>query len=396
MAIRKTLGNVVRVSSLSVELPAYVIRKRRGSKIAFYFQVPKRLRPQGWAGAYRLPLASEKRSGRADAAELAAVTADGEMLYGRLQAEREGKPETFRLYTLPWLIQSFDQKMKKKGRAQRTFRQYDYAAKQVKAWSAESGHPHVRLITRPAVLQFLETMDETPTKRNHVASYLRTLMFHAMDKGMRDNNPCVKLGLEQPEAQIHIWTDDELELMLKAADELDLTNVGTAILIAFDEGPRPVDILKFQRFKHYLPREGALRYFQTKTQNSPTRGWVTSPVSQRVRERLNAQPETQLMLVINKNTGRQYNERVFNRDFNRLRERTGLEHLQFRHLRHTFVVNGKRAGLDAFDIASKTGHSPKSVEDMLRKHYLPHDSEVARNATAKIQAYREQKLDKKV
>lgn len=287
--------------------------------------------------------------------------------------------------------------MKKKGRSKATFRQYTYAARQVKAWSAESGHPHVRLITRPSVLQFLETIDETPTKRNHVASYLRSLMFHAMDKGIRTDNPCAKMGLETPEAQVHIWEDYELNAMLEAADaDSHLVDVGTAMLIAYDEGPHPVDILKIQRFKQYMPKEGALRYFQTKTKDSPTtKGWVTSPVSERVRNRLKAPPETQLMLIVNKITGKQYNERVFARDFDRLRQATGLHHLQFRHLRHTFVVNGKRAGLDAFDIASKTGHSPKSVEDMLRKHYLPHDSEVAKNATLKMQAYRDQKAKQK-
>lgn len=76
----------------------------------------------------------------------------------------------------------------------------------------------------------------------------------------------------------------------------------------------------------------------------------------------------------------------------RLRKATGLHHLQFRHLRHTFVVNAKRAGLDAFEIASKTGHSPKGVEDMLRRHYLPHDSIVAANATRKMERSADRQL----
>lgn len=388
----KILGSGEPMPSLSVELPPYVVLKVRGGANVFYFQVPKRLRPEGFPPAQRLPLAVEKRSGRADAAELAAVVADGEFLYRRLMGEREGRPEIARLNSLPWLIQAFDNHLKTTPRerpiAKKTLRQYDYAARQVVEWSKESGHPHVKLISRPAIIEFLSTMNLTPTKRKHVAGYLRNLLFFAMDKGLRTDNPAIRLKIETPKAKVHIWTDEELAVMVAAADKKGLPNVATAMLIAHDEGPRPCDVLAFQRFRDYSPVEGSFRYFQVKTDE-----WVVSPAGQRVRDRLSKQPSEQLMLVVNPNTGKRYNERVFQRDFDRIRDETGLVDLQFRHLRHTFVVKCKRAGLDAFDIASKTGHSPKSVDDMLRKHYLPHDSEVATNATAKMEAYRERKSD---
>lgn len=388
----KILGCGGLMPSLNVELPPYVVLKSRAGIVVFYFQVPKRLRPDGWPGAYRLPLEAIKRTGRADAAELAAVVADGDALYARLASERSGTPALARLNTLPWLIQAFDQHLRttprKKPIAKKTLRQYDYAARQVNGWSLASGHPHVKLISRPAIIEFLATMNATPTKRKHVAGYLRNLLFFAMDKGVRTDNPAIKLKIETPEAKVHIWTDAELLKMVAAADRLGLPNVATAMLIAHDEGPRPCDVLAFQRFRDYTPVDGAFRYFQTKTDE-----WVISPAGQRVRDRLAKQPSEQLMLVLNPNTGKRYNERVFGRDFDRVRVATGLVHLQFRWLRHTFVVKAKRADLDAFQIASKTGHSPKSVEDMLRKHYLPHDSEVATNATAKIEAYRERKSD---
>ena len=385
---QKILGLRAPMPSLEVELPPYVVLKRRGGGVAFYFQVPPRLRPEGWPPALRLPQDITKRTGMADANELAAVVEDGDALYQRLEAERSGAPSLQRLYTLPWLIQQFDQYLRTAPRerpiAKKTLKQYAHFGKVISEWSRLSGHPHVKSLTRPGVIALLDTMNETPTKRKHVAGYLRSLMFFAMDKGLRTDNPCIRLRTETPKAHVHIWSDDELEKMVKAADENGLHNVGTAMLIAHDEGPRPCDVLTFQRFRHYSPNEGAFRYFQQKTDE-----WVVSPAGQRVRDRLHPQPSSQLMLVINPNTGKAYNERVFSRDFDRLREKTGLLHLQFRHLRHTFCVKAKRAGLDAIEIASKTGHNPKSVEDMLRKHYLPHDSEVATNATAKIEAYRD-------
>lgn len=390
--------------SLTVELPPYTVPKKRGGAVAFYFQLPAKHRPEGWAPTYRLPLDPEKRTGLADAIELAAVIKDGETLYKRLTGEKEGAPDIAGINTLPWLIKEFDQHLKTTPRerpiSKKTFRQYDYCARQVKRWSRASGHPHVKTISRPGGIEFLKTMNATPTKRKHVASYMRNLMFYAMDLGLRDNNPFIRMKTETPKAKVHIWRDDELLAMVAKADELGLTAVATAMLIAHDEGPRPCDILAFDRWRkpempqdepnqkdlergHYFPQDGTFRYFQKKTDD-----WVVSPAGKRVRARLAPLAQLQRPLIMNANTLRHYNERVFQRDFTRVREACSLEHLQFRHLRHTFVVKGKRAGLDAFAIASKTGHSEKSVSEMLRNHYLPHDSEVATAATAKIDAYR--------
>lgn len=387
--------------SLSVELPPYVVTKNRGGGVVFYFQVPARLRPDGWPGALRLPLDHLQRTGKADAAELAAVVADGETLYQRLEAERDGQPAALRLHTLPWLIQGFEHHLRDTPRerpiGKKTLRQYRHLGAVVTEWAMASGNPHVKTITRPAAIEFLATMNSTPTKRKHVSGYMRQLMFFAMDKGLRTDNPFVRLKTEVPKAFVHIWTDAELDKMVKTAEELQLGAIATAMLIAHDEGPRPCDVLAFERKAevisgradqqtergHYTPSDGCFRYFQKKTE-----GWVVSPAGQRVRDRLAWQPELQRPLVMNAHTFKAYNERVFLRDFHRVKAAAGLDHLQFRHLRHTFVVKAKRAKLDSHSIAAKTGHSEKSVDDMLRKHYLPHDSEVASAATAQLEAWR--------
>src|SRR4051812_13894213 len=95
-------GSKAPMPSLTVALPPYVVTKVRGGVTVFYFQVPRRLRPEGWAGAYRLPMDANKRTGICDGVELAAVVADGEALYERLTGERAGAPTLARLNTLPW------------------------------------------------------------------------------------------------------------------------------------------------------------------------------------------------------------------------------------------------------------------------------------------------------
>lgn len=51
-------------------------------------------------------------------------------------------------------------------------------------------------------------------------------------------------------------------------------------------------------------------------------------------------------------------------------------------LRHSCVVQLARAGCTVPEIAAITGHTLSSVEKIL-SHYLPRDSQVARNAQIK-------------
>lgn len=60
----------------------------------------------------------------------------------------------------------------------------------------------------------------------------------------------------------------------------------------------------------------------------------------------------------------------------------GGPHRQLRVLRHSCVVQMARASCEVPEIASVTGHSLSSVTTIL-SHYLPRDSQVARNAQAK-------------
>src|SRR5690348_12199277 len=91
MSRKKIHGNEAPVRLPNADLPSYVVIKRRRNTVAFYHQVPKRLRPAGWPGSHRLPLDPAKRSGRGNKAELAAVATDAKKLYARMLDERPEK-----------------------------------------------------------------------------------------------------------------------------------------------------------------------------------------------------------------------------------------------------------------------------------------------------------------
>jgi hypothetical protein len=335
------------------------------------------------------------RTGRGDASELAAVIADAKSLLPKLTEERSGAPESTRDGTVPWLIASYEKSAAFKQREETTKRTYAYCARIVLKWSAAHDHGPVAKLLKPHILTFLATMDETPRKRNLVASYLSVLLGHAVRLGLRSDNPAHDLGLEaaRRKKMVHIWTDAELYARMARADASGRRSIATAMLIAHDQGFRPGDTLRLQKGRDYDAKTGRFKFRCSKTGE-----WAECDATQRVRARLAELPPEQLALVVNEVTGKVYNERVFLRWFDAAQDGEA-EHLWFRHLRHTHVVKARRAGLDSKEIAGRTGHSLSSVDKILEEFYSPHDTEVIQRGAAKFEAYllaQEQKSDTRV
>lgn len=96
-------------------------------------------------------------------------------------------------------------------------------------------------------------------------------------------------------------------------------------------------------------------------------------------------------IIINENTGRPYTEDTFSHDFREIADTCeGLTHgtvpLLFMDLRRTAVVNLARAGCTVPEIAAITGHSKRTIHELLET-YLPTDAAVAENAIAKLEAH---------
>ena len=71
--------------------------------------------------------------------------------------------------------------------------------------------------------------------------------------------------------------------------------------------------------------------------------------------------------------------------FNAIRHKAGLDHLQARDLRRTFVVNAARAGATVPEIAASTGHSIDHTQEIF-EHYLPRDVHMARAGIVKLES----------
>ncbi len=367
----------VEMATIPLQLPRFVIAKQRGGTLAFYFQVPKRLQPEGWpSGALRL----RDERGEPITDPVAAVTRGRELnaQLDRARAQASASPVEG---TLPWLISEYEHSDKYKKKAKATRYQYDLLAKQMIAWSKEKGHPPVKQMTTPSVLRFLSLYDDRPTLRARMAAFGSLLWNFGRRRGAVTDNVWTDLGLEKNDPEVHIWTESEIASVVAKADELKRSSIGTAVLLASESGQRQGDVLDMRRGREW---DGAtLRRVQNKTG-----AYVTVPATSLLLDRLAELPKENILLVVAETTRQQWKQQAFSKAFREIANASGLPHLEFRSLRATCVCRLASAGCSIPEIASITGHTLVSVHHIL-KHYWRPDSDQAQHAIAKVEAFRQ-------
>lgn len=358
-------------------LPRYVVQP--SGRLAFYWQVPTRHRVakdgKPWPhGTVRLP--DDRTKMEAEAARLNT----------ELDQIRAGVTPETRRGTMPWLIAHYENPANKMSKFHKltpgTKDDYRSHSKHVLAWSAEKRHPQVRDLTTPKVLEFLTRFDDRPTLKIHVASYLRTILKHAIRIGEITHNPATQLDLEKPKRQKKIRTIDvpELLALVAKAHEMALPHVAMGALLHFDLGQRQGDILRLQKPRDY--RGGVFQFDQSKTGQEVT----IKPFLTETRAALEALPLAQLMLVADEN-GQQVRAWRYWSDFRKVADAAGFPDLWEMELRHSCVIFCERAGLTPGEIATRTGHSLKTVFTIL-ENYRYRDSIVAAQGAVKLEDYR--------
>jgi integrase len=322
------------------------------------------MKPKGWPTYARL------------SDDVGEMFRQAEGLLNRLQAERgTGLPAVVHAKgSIPSVLSGYHQSDRYKALASSTKGLYDYCANFLLEWSKAAGHPHMRYITRPIAFKFLDRFSSQPTKRKKIYVFMRVLFGYACDVGEIENNPVLAMRMKEPEAQVHIWTDHEIDTIVAKADSLDMSFVGTAVLLAAETGQRQGDVLRMKYGNDY--KDGMFYFKQNKTRET-----VSFPATKKLRERIDAAAVPGQSIVKAKKGGR-HERQKFNQDFVRVRKEAGLDHCIFMQLRHTAITHLARAGCSHVEIAAISGHTDRSVAAMMRK-YLPRDSEVARNAVQK-------------
>lgn len=372
---------------LDIELPRFVIARHFPNKVSFYWQVPARLRFKGVVDGEQVAW-PEKVMRLPDA--IPEMLTRANQLNAELDRLRKVGFAENRHGSMPWLIENFEHSTSWAELKPKTQRSYKQLAGYVLKWSKTKNHPLVKSLTTPKVLQFLSDFDTRRSLRNHIAAYLRLLLRHGIRIGELQTNVADRLGLKKAKRKKKIRTIDVPELLqlVAKADEMGLSFVGTGALLHFDLGQRQGDVLSFQRrptSTEAVPNTywgGVFNVTQSKTDKPLT----LVPFLPETKARLEAQPHAQLMLVAGAD-GLAVKEDHYRKMFRKVAKAAGFHDLWEMELRHSCVIFMERAGLTPSEIATRTGHTLKSVLTILEE-YRYRDSVVAHQGAVKLADYR--------
>lgn len=379
-----TNGKSIPMPSVQLELGKYVsLRPRKDGTFRVLFEVPPRLRPSGWLPAIPLPVTAPRTGNLADLSEVARIQTDAKELYDRLVADKAkiDRPDVTvpTARSMPELNRMWQSSEFFKSKKPRTRQGYAYHAGLILQWSEAAKNPPVASLGRDRIESFLALFDDRQTTKRHVKIVLKMMLDHAVAVKWRTDNPAAAIMVKAPKSRVAIWEADDVEFYMWAAAVAGHPAIAAMILTEWEIGQRLTDVRLFRLGGEYSDNEGAFRFWQSKTES-----YVTIPVSERLQHMLRAVHQVDsLYLFVDPANGRPYAEQRLGHVFDAIRKMAKVgRKLQLRALRHSCVVQLARAGCTVPEIASITGHSPYSVEQILAR-YLPRDNQVAWNAQQK-------------
>jgi hypothetical protein len=382
-------------------LPRFLIVRHFKKGPSYYWIPPKRL-----MHLYDLlPMRLAEGDGL-----LATAIVEAEAYNRQLDAARERAqilpPEKIK-GTLPWLYEQFKLSTKYTAVAEKTRDFYDHNFKIIRAWSEKARHPPVAALTRELCLGFYELLcrpdpetEEVMFRRaKAVMTALRRILKHAVDLGIIKVNPATAMELVTPRPREAIWTDAQIAAFIAMAIEKKRPSLALAVRLAGDIGPRRGDITRLPPTA-YSNGIFTFRPRKSRREKSGYQGKIVQvralPELRRMMQDYAAKPSenmTPAAILVNETTGLPYVEDTFSHDFREIADScpglrwTDGTPLLFMDLRRTAVINLARAGCTVPEICAITGHSKKTVHDILET-YLPTDQQVADNAITKLEAHR--------
>jgi hypothetical protein len=376
---------------LKKHFPEHVLRRGNAPKVRHYF-APRRNLPKGWPSSVRIPIDGEIRAlGPESKIYWARLQLDAATLNDKLEKERlielKRLPPSIPT-TIPDLIYWWENQSTHWNSLKPRMRDnYRLKFKYLIAWSITLGHPHVKSITTAMVRQFIDSGVLKPALMASTRATLSTILSHAVEMGIINENPCAKLAtFKRPSVAtkqiITLWRESDVEKYVQAA--LDFNWLGGAILIQglWDSGARITDGTKWRKADlngQYLTRE---------TNKSDEKKYTIARMSKKFCNLVKQKPKEGLFLVTQPHHFRgicitsdenpdpfiPYTEAV---DDNRLKTHfrsvqrramaLGAPRLALKHLRHTAITQADLAGIKHNDLKANTAHTTAS---MAKERYI--------------------------
>lgn len=328
------------------------------------YQVPERIRPQGWPPTLPLPLSKPRTGHLTDAAELARIVSDAEQLYSEMQAALSGARRSVKPFTIPALLDVYRTRPRYARLAERTRRQYDgdlFPA--LLAWSAAGDDPDVRTLTGVQIEDWLQLYADRPTKARHLRAALSVLLTTAVGLGWVLSNACDSVRLPTaPRPERLLWRPADVEHYCATAEALGWRGGSILVRALWESAGRISDAMVWRVAEHL--HDGVLSYSTGKTGER-----VVAPLS----------PKLQALLVNRDYFVTDYRDNPYRpvQDDNRLQKdflklcnvvvADGGLKLHLRALRHSATTHATEHGASLEMLRSLTGHK---TEAMLETVYV--------------------------
>jgi integrase len=242
---------------------------------------------------------------------------------------------------------------------------------------AEHGEKRVALLQREHVIKLLAARAATPATANALRRSLRALMQHAVEIGMRSDDPTRDVR-KIPTAKgdgYHSWTEGEIEQFERHHPVGSRARLAFALLLY--TGQRRSDVVRMGR-QHLS--DNAICVRQVKTGREV---WV--PVHEALASILAAASQNLTFLLTDQ--GRPYTAAGFGNSF-----ATGLHGCSAHGLRKAAARRLAEAGCSTHEIAAITGHA--SLKEVARYTEAVDRRKLAQSAMAKVRTLSD-KLDEK-
>lgn len=217
----------------------------------------------------------------------------------------------------------------------------------------------------------------TPRKADYAWTTLSRLMTFAIDRGHIATNPCTGGGrLYEADRADKIWGSDDLRRFLETAS----VPLQRALMLALWTGQRQGDLLKLT----WSAYDGQV----IRLKQSKGKARVPVPVGAPIKDMLDAmagERKTSVTILTN-SKGQPWTSDGFRASWEKAYKKAGIVDLHFHDLRGTAVTRLALAGCTVPEIASITGHSLKTVQEILDRHYLGGRLELAEAAIKKLDA----------
>jgi len=222
----------------------------------------------------------------------------------------------------------------------------------------------------------------TPRKADYAWSTLSRLMTFAIDRGHITVNPCTGGGrLYGADRADKVWGADDLRLFLEIAS----TPLQRALMLALWTGQRQGDLLRLT-WSAYDGRVIRLKQSKGKARVPvPVGGAIKDMLDAMLEERKAAKNEKAVTILTN-SKGQPWTGDGFRTSWDKAYKKAGIADLHFHDLRGTAATRLALAGCTVPEIASITGHSLKTVQEILDRHYLGGRLELAEAAIKKLDA----------